>query len=242
MDLFNNFFFIALPYIAVVVFLIGTIYNYRVTKFKISSLSSQFLEGKQLFWGSVPFHWGLLFLFFGHLIAFLIPNAVIAWNSHPVRLLVLEISAFVFGLSMLVGLINLLIRRWSNHRIRVVTTYMDIIVEVLILSQVLIGLWIAYEYRWGSSWFAATLTPYLWSVFKLNPSIDAVSAMPIWIKFHIIGSYLIILLFPFSRLMHALVAPIDYLWRPYQRVIWNWNRKTIRSPKTKWTMHQPKNN
>lgn len=242
MDLLNNFFFIALPYIALVIFLVGTIYNYRVTKFKISSLSSGFLEGKHLFWGSVPFHWGLLFLFFGHLIAFLVPNAVIAWNSQPVRLLILEISAFAFGLSMLVGLSNLLIRRWQNKRIRIVTTKMDIIVEVLILAQVILGLWVAYEYRWGSSWFASTLTPYLWSIFKLNPSIDAVSAMPIWIKFHIIGSYLIILLFPFSRLMHSLVAPIDYLWRPYQQVIWNWNRKTVRSPKTKWTMHRPKNN
>jgi nitrate reductase gamma subunit len=242
MDLLNNFFFIALPYIALVIFLVGTIYNYRVTKFKISSLSSEFLEGKHLFWGSVPFHWGLIFLFFGHLIAFLVPNAVIAWNSQPVRLLILEISAFAFGLSMLVGLSNLLIRRWQNKRIRIVTTKMDIIVEVLILSQVALGLWVAYEYRWGSSWFASTLTPYLWSIFKLNPSIDAVSAMPIWIKFHIIGSYLIILLFPFSRLMHSLVAPIDYIWRPYQQVIWNWNRKTVRSPKTKWTMHRPKNN
>ncbi len=242
MDLLNNFFFIALPYIALIIFLIGTIYNYRVTKFKISSLSSEFLEGRHLFWGSVPFHWGLLFLFFGHLTAFLVPNAVIAWNSQPVRLLILEITAFIFGLSMLVGLINLLIRRWLNNRIRVVTTKMDIIVEVLIISQVLLGLWIAYEYRCGSSWFAATLTPYLWSVFKLNPSIDAVSAMPIWIKFHIIGAYLIILLFPFSRLMHALVAPIDYLWRPYQRVIWHWNRKTVRDPKTVWTVNQPKNN
>jgi nitrate reductase gamma subunit len=242
MNLFNNFFFIALPYIAIVVFLIGTVYNYRVNKFKISSLSSEFLEGKQLFWGSVPFHWGLLFLFFGHLIAFLIPNAVIAWNSEPVRLVILELTAFIFGLSMLVGLINLLIRRWSNNRIKVVTTKMDIVVEVLILAQVLLGLWVAYEYRWGSSWFAASLTPYLWSVFKLNPSIDVVSAMPIWIKFHIIGAYLIILLFPFSRLMHSLVAPIDYLWRPYQRVMWNWNRKTIRDPKTEWTVNQPKNN
>lgn len=242
MDLLNNFFFIALPYIALVIFLVGTIYNYRVTKFKISSLSSEFLEGKHLFWGSVPFHWGLLFLFFGHLIAFLVPDAVIAWNSQPARLLILEISAFAFGLSMLVGLSNLLIRRWQNKRIRIVTTKMDIIVEVLILAQVVLGLWVAYEYRWGSSWFASTLTPYLWSIFKLNPSIDAVSAMPIWIKFHIIGSYLIILLFPFSRLMHSLVAPIDYLWRPYQQVIWNWNKKTVRSPKTKWTMHRPKNN
>lgn len=241
MDLLNSFFFIALPYIAMLIFLIGTIHNYRVSKFKISSLSSQFLEGRHLFWGSVPFHWGLLFLFFGHLAAFLIPDAVIAWNSQPVRLVILEVTAFIFGLSMLVGLINLLIRRWSNTRIRVVTTKMDIIVEVLILAQVALGLWIAYDYRWGSSWFASTLTPYLWSVFKLNPSIDAVSAMPIWIKFHIIGTYLIILLFPFSRLMHALVAPIDYLWRPYQRVIWYWDRKSVRNPKTKWTINQPRN-
>lgn len=241
MDLLNSFFFIALPYIAMLIFLIGTIHNYRVSKFKISSLSSQFLEGRHLFWGSVPFHWGLLFLFFGHLAAFLIPDAVIAWNSQPVRLIILEVTAFIFGLSMLVGLINLLIRRWSNTRIRVVTTKMDIIVEVLILAQVALGLWIAYDYRWGSSWFASTLTPYLWSVFKLNPSIDAVSAMPIWIKFHIIATYLIILLFPFSRLMHALVAPIDYLWRPYQRVIWYWDRKSVHNPKTKWSVNQPRN-
>ena len=242
MNLLNNFFFIALPYIALLIFLIGTIHNYQVSKYKISSISSQFLEGKHLFWGSVPFHWGLLFLFFGHLAAFLIPDAVIAWNSQPVRLLILEVTAFIFGLSMLAGMVNLLIRRWSHPRIRAFTTKMDVIVEVLILSQVLLGLWIAYDYRWGSSWFASTLTPYLWSVFKLNPSIDAVSAMPIWIKFHIIGTYLIILLFPFSRLMHALVAPIDYLWRPYQRVIWYWDRKNVRDPKTKWTMNQPKNN
>jgi nitrate reductase gamma subunit len=242
MDVLNNFLFIALPYIAVVVFLIGTIYNYRVTKFKISSLSSEFLEGRYLFWGSVPFHYGLLFLFFGHLIAFLIPDAVIAWNSEPLRLLILEVTAFIFGLSMLIGLTNLLIRRWMNARIRVVTTKMDIIVELLIIAQVILGVWIAYRFRWGSSWFASSLTPYLWSIFKLNPKIDAVAAMPIWVKLHIIGSYLIVLLFPFSRLMHALVAPIDYLWRPYQQVMWYWDKKKIRNPKTKWTMNQPKNN
>jgi len=241
MDLLNNFFFIALPYIALIIFLIGTIHNYKVSKFKVSSLSSEFLEGRHLFWGSVPFHWGLIFLFFGHLIAFLIPNAVITWNSQPLRLLILEITAFIFGLSMLIGLANLLIRRWMNNRIRVVSTKMDILVEILILAQVVLGLWIAYDYRWGSSWFAATLTPYLWSVFKLNPNIDAVAAMPIWIKLHIIGAYLIVLLFPFSRLMHSLVAPVDYLWRPYQRVIWYWDRKRVRNEKTKWSINQPKN-
>ena len=87
MTILNTFLFIIMPYLALVIFFIGTIYRYRNVKFQISSLSSEFLEGKKLFWGSVPFHWGMLFLFFGHLIAFLIPSSVLLWNSHPVRLL-----------------------------------------------------------------------------------------------------------------------------------------------------------
>ena len=69
-----QFLFVGLPYIAVAVFLIGTIVRYRSTGFKVSSLSSQFLEGKKLFWGAVPFHWGIVAVFLGHLAAFLIPE------------------------------------------------------------------------------------------------------------------------------------------------------------------------
>lgn len=242
MTILNTFLFIVLPYLALFVFLIGTIYRYRKVKFQISSLSSEFLEGKKLFWGSVPFHWGMLFLFFGHLIAFLIPDGVLLWNSHPVRLLVLEVAAFTFGLSMLVGLANLLYRRWTNDRIRMVTTWVDIAVEVLLITQVVLGLWIALQYRWGSSWFASSLSPYLRSIFLLEPRMDAVAAMPLVVQLHIIGACLIVLMFPFSRLMHALVAPLDYLWRPYQRVMWNWDKNNVRSSTTKWSVTRPKNN
>ena len=242
MNILNTFLFVTLPYLALVLFLIGTIYRYRNVKFQISSLSSEFLEGKKLFWGSVPFHWGMVFLFFGHLIAFLIPRSVLLWNSHPVRLLVLEVAAFAFGLCMLVGLVNLIYRRWVTDRIRVVSTWMDHLVEGLLVIQVILGIWIAYEYRWGSSWFASSLTPYLWSIFLLEPRIDAVVAMPLIVQLHVVGAYLIVLMFPFSRLMHALVAPLDYLWRPYQRVIWTWNKDKVRSTGTKWSIHRPRNN
>jgi nitrate reductase gamma subunit len=50
------------------------------------------------------------------------------------------------------------------------------------------------------------------------------------------------MLFPFSRLMHALVAPLDYLWRPYQRVIWNWNKNKVRNPANGWSVYKPRNN
>lgn len=241
-NLFNNFFFIALPYIAVIVFLVGTIYRYRSSAYGYSSLSSQFLEGKNLFWGTIPFHIGILVVFLGHMIAFLFPRETLLWNSEPVRLIILEVSAFIFGLSVLFGLINLFIRRITNDRLRVVTTKMDIFIMLFLIVEVVLGCWIALGYRWGSSWFAADLSPYLWSIVKLSPQIDAVSAMPIVIKLHIIIAFLIVLIFPFTRLVHFLVAPLHYITRPYQVVIWNWDRKAIRDPSTPWSPTPPKNN
>lgn len=238
----HNFLLIGLPYIALFVFLIGTIWRYRSTRFKYSSLSSQFLEGRQLFWGSVPFHMGMLFLFFGHLTAFLIPRGVLLWNGHPVRLIILEVTAFLFGIAVLIGLANLIFRRLTVARVAIVTSAMDYAILSLLLLQVFTGLWVAYSFRWGSSWFASVLTPYLWSIFTLKPDITAVAAMPWVIRLHIVGAYLLVLLIPFSRLVHILVVPLDYIWRPYQQVIWYWSRKEIRSPRTQWSMKQPKNN
>jgi nitrate reductase gamma subunit len=225
----NSLLFATFPYVAIGIFIIGSIYRYRSTGFKVSSLSTQFLEGKQLFWGSQPFHWGLLVLFFGHLIAFVFPNTVIAWNGTPVRLLILEVTAFVFGLSALLGLVLLIKRRLSTKSISMVTNKMDMLVYVVLLTQIISGLFVAFFVRWGSSWFAGVLTPYLRSIFSFNPSIDAVSAMPFWIQLHIVSAFFIIAIIPFTRFMHFLVAPIDYIWRNYQLVIWNWNRKDIRT-------------
>lgn len=242
METLYNFLFIALPYVALTVFLIGTIYRYKGTKFKFSSLSSQFLEGRKLFWGSVPFHYGIIFLFFGHLIAFLIPGTVIAWNSEPLRLVILEVTGFVFGLSALVGMVSLFFRRTTDARIKVVTSKMDLIIELLIITQIILGLWIAYGFRWGSSWFASVLSPYLWSIFYLNPNIEAVSNMPLVIQLHISLAFFIVLLIPFTRLVHLLVPPLHYLWRPYQRVIWYWDRKKVRNPKSPWSVTKSQNN
>lgn len=242
MNLPNTFFFAGLPYAAMIIFLVGTIQRYRSKGFQVSSLSSQFLETRSLFWGAIPFHFGIVLVLLGHLSAFLIPRGVLLWNSNPTRLIALEVVAFAFGLSVLVGLLALLARRLTNRRVRMVTTRMDVVLELLLLAQTVLGLWIAIGYRWGSSWFAADLSPYLMSLFALDPSIAAVTAMPIVIKLHIIGAWLIIAIFPFTRLVHFLVTPLHYISRPYQRVIWNWDRKAIRNPATPWSKARPRNN
>ena len=89
----NQMLFVALPYVCLFTFFLMTIHRYRAQSFSYSSLSSQFLENKQHFWYVVPFHYGILAVTVGHLIAFLIPRSILAWNAHPLRLYVLEVSA-----------------------------------------------------------------------------------------------------------------------------------------------------
>ena len=209
------FFFIVLPYVAIFSLLLGSIYRYRYHGFQVSSLSSQFLESKQLSWGSRPFHWGIITLFFGHLIGFLTPRAVIAWNGVPIRLYILEVTALAFGLMTLIGLTLLIIRRIQVKRLH-------------------IGLYTAYFFRWGSSWFAMVLTPYLWSIFTFSPDTAAVVALPIMVKIHIISAYVLIGMIPFTRFIHFLVYPFTYYWRSPQVVMWNY-RRTIKPASAKKT-------
>ena len=212
--------FIVLPYVAFFTFFLVTIQRYRARSFTYSSLSSQFLENQQHFWSVVPFHYGILVVLAGHVAAFLIPREVLLWNSHPLRLYILEASGLVFGILTLVGLVAATARRFSVSKVRRVTSNSDWVLYVLLLIQVASGIGIAVFHPWGSSWFAATATPYLWSVVKLNPDVSYITAMPFMVKLHIVNAYLVIGFFPFTRLVHVLVVPNPYLWRKPQVVRW----------------------
>ena len=242
MNALNVVLLVVFPYVAVVVFVFGVAYRYRRRGFSVSSLSSQFLERQQLFWGSVPFHLGILVVLLVHALVILFPGVMVAWARDPVRLLVLEVTEYVFGMSVLVGLGFLIFRRLVNPRIRAVTSGMDIAVQLVLLTQVALGLWLALDFRWGYTWFAAVLAPYLWSLVQLSPDTAAVFALPLTIKLHIIGAFALVFLVPFTRLVHFVVAPLHYIVRPYQQVIWNWDRKTIRDPRGPWSRTRPTNN
>jgi nitrate reductase gamma subunit len=122
----------------------------------VFELSSQLLENKQHFWALVPFHYGILAVLAGHIVAFLIPRQVLLFNSRPLRLYVLEVSALIFGISTLVGLVAIIARRMTDARVRVVTSRADWILYALLLLQVFGGVYVAVFHRWGSSWFAAS--------------------------------------------------------------------------------------
>jgi len=226
----DEFWFAVLPYVSVVVFLVVTVRRYRMRSFSYSSLSSQFLENQQHFWGSVPFHYGILTVLAGHVLAFLCPSVILGWNASGARLLALEISGLAVALLTLVGLVNIVIRRLRYSKARRVTTWGDWFIYGGLLVQVVTGIGISVELGWGSSWFATSLTPWLWSLVTLTPEVGYMAAMPLLVKLHVINAFLIIGVFPFTRLVHILVVPNPYLWRKTQVVVWNWDRTRIRKP------------
>ncbi|HET7707200.1 MAG TPA: respiratory nitrate reductase subunit gamma [Thermoanaerobaculia bacterium] len=225
----DTLFFATLPYVALVLFLVGTIYRYRSDAFTYSSLSSQLLENKQHFWALVPFHYGIIAVLTGHFVAFLIPRSILAWNSRPLRLYVLEVSALIFGLTTLVSLFAIIARRATDSRVRVVTSKADWILYAMLVVQVFTGVYVAVFNRWGSSWFAASAAPYFWSLLKLNPDISVIAAMPWMVKIHIVNAFVVIAFFPFTRLVHILVVPNQYLFRRRQVVRWYRRPRLVRS-------------
>lgn len=217
----NVIFFAVLPYVAIVLMQIVEIQRYRERPYSFSSLSSQFLENRQHFWGTVPFHYGLLLALSGHLGAFLFPSGVLLWNRVPLRLYILESTGLALGLMALVGIVSIIVRRLFSRRLMTVTSVMDRFIFGLLLVQILTGVSTAVFHRWGSSWFATIATPYLWSIVTLKPDVTLVAALPWLVKLHIVSAWLMVAIIPYSRLVHFLVAPFHYLWRKPQVVRWN---------------------
>lgn len=212
--------FVVLPYVAIVLFGAGTFERLRHHAASLTSRSSQLLENRQHFWAMVPFHYGLLVVLAGHLVAFLSPRAILGWNASLMRLYVLEATGLAAGLLAVSGFALALLRRASIAAVRRLTTPFDWIVLLLLFAQLATGVGVAIAYSWGSSWYAGVAAPYLWSIVRLRPDPAAIVALPLAVKAHVVGAWLLVALFPFSRLVHVLNVPMPYLWRRPQVVRW----------------------
>jgi nitrate reductase gamma subunit len=213
--------FVIFPYISLALFVAVTIYRSIYRPFSISSTSSQLLERKKLYWGSISFHYGIVLVLLGHLVALVLPVGLRLWNSVPIRLYLLELTGLILGVWAVAGLCILLWRRLSERRLRIVTTPMDMVVLVLVLISAVTGVVIATLYRFGSSWFTVIFTPYLLSVLTMQPQVNLVAPLPWVIKLHVVNFFILLAVFPFSRLVHIIAYPFGYLVRPWQIVVRN---------------------
>jgi len=219
MDL-NSLLFVIFPYVSLFIAIGVTLYRSIYRPFSISSLSSQLLERKYLFWGSISFHWGVTIILTGHLVAIFLPQSILLWNAQPLRLYLLEFTGIGLGVWASIGMLVLIWRRVTVSRVRAVSTPMDYVVVFLTLVSLVTGVIIATYYRWGSYWFTGIFTPYIWSILTFRPDAAALAPLPFTIKLHVFNFFLLALAFAFSRLVHIITWPLGYLLRPWQVVVW----------------------
>ncbi|MDH4226231.1 MAG: respiratory nitrate reductase subunit gamma [Deltaproteobacteria bacterium] len=220
----DKFLFVYLPYVVITVAIVGTIWRFVTNRYSWSSQSSQFLENGTLFWGSIPWHIGIVLVLLMHIIAIVIPSFIPWWNASPVRLAILEISGLALGFLAGIGIIVFVIRRLSDSRVRAVTSNWDVIVLIVLLIQVGTGILNAIMYKWGSNWYSAAAGPWVRSIIFFSPNELYVSNLPPIVKIHIVNALVFIFLIPFTRFVHflALIGPFQYIFggRPYQLVRW----------------------
>lgn len=221
----DMFLFVGLPYIAIVTAIVAGFARARSNKYGLSARSSQFLEDRQLLWGSAPWHIGIGIVLLGHLLAVCLPGVWASLLTVPGALLTIETIGVAGALLAIVGMVVLIVRRVVSARVQAVTSTMDLVVVGLLLAQVIVGLMSAIQFRYGAAWSTGTVVPYFWSLVRLQPDMTYVADFPMLFKLHIIGAWLIILALPFTRLMHVLYLPVHYIVRAPQLVIWSTARR-----------------
>ena len=223
--MFDLILFGIFPYVAVALAVAVGSYRYLVDRYSWSSHSSQFLESRVLFWGSVPWHYAILLILLAHLLAVLFPAGWGVLLGRPIRLYFLEVTGMALGLSTVLAIVLLLVRRLTDARLAAVTTRIDWAVLALLLLQAATGVYIAFTLRWGGVWYVHTATPWLRSLLTLQPEVQYLAVLPTVVKLHAFNAFLLVALLPFSRLVHALSVPLGYLARPYQVVVWYRERR-----------------
>lgn len=188
----------------------------------LGTRSSEFLEKKVLFWGSVPWHYAIILILLAHLLAALVPGPAGILLGNPAVRTAIELAGMALALLALFGILTLIVRRMPRRRLaRASTSPMDWILLAALLLQVSSGFAVALFDRWGSMWYLGTAVPWFWSIVALRPDPSTVAMMPTLVQFHFVLGFVVILLFPFTRLVHLVSVPVGYLWRPYQLVVWN---------------------
>ena len=223
MNYLDTFIFGIYPYICLAVFFVGSLIRYDRDQYTWKSDSSQLLRKKQLRIGSIFFHIGVLFLFFGHFFGMLTPHFLYdPFITGGQKQLMAMASGGIAGVFGFIGLTILLHRRLTDDRIRINSKPSDILIVVVLWLQLLLGLAtipLSGQHLDGSvmmqlAGWAQHIATFRGGAVELLNGVD-------WVfKLHMFLGMTIFLIFPFTRLVHVWsgFASLSYLVRPYQIV------------------------
>lgn len=218
----NTVLFALYPYIAITVCIVGCWIRFDREQYTWRAGSSQLVRTRGMVLASNTFHIGILFILMGHLVGLLTPEAIYhhVISTEDKQILAMASGGF-FGLICLLGLSMLLYRRVTDPRVRASGTRGDLAILVLLGIQLLLGLatiFASMQHLDGS--VMLLLAGWAQSVVTFQPEQAAayIANVHIIYKLHVFFGISIVLVFPFTRLVHMISAPIWYFGRAYQLV------------------------
>jgi nitrate reductase gamma subunit len=216
MNYLHQFVFGIYPYIALAVFLLGSLIRFDREQYTWKSESSQLLH--------LLFHVSIIGLFFGHAAGLLTPVRV--WDmlgiSHGAKQIFAMAAGGVMGSLCLAGILILLVRRFSNERLLAVTTLKDKVVMLWILAILLLGLssiFASAQHTDGHMMVLLMSWAQHIATFRGDAAQFIIDA-PLIFKLHLFMGMSLFVIFPFTRLVHVWsgFGAIGYLGRAYQLV------------------------
>lgn len=221
MNTLNTLAFQIFPYIALAVFAIGCWARFDLHAYTWRTGSSQLLSGRWMRLGSNWFHVGVIAILLGHFVGLLTPE----WAYKPFissgqkQLLAIAVGG-IFGVICLVGLSVLLWRRLTDARVRATSAARDTLVLVLLYVQLLLGMasiFVSVGHLDGAQMVA--LSKWAQHIVTFRPGAAEFILDAHWIyKSHVFLGLVLVLIAPFTRLVHVWSVPLGYLTRPYQIV------------------------
>lgn len=224
MTYLHQFIYGIYPYIALTIFLFGSLARFEREQYTWKSDSSQMLHTGNLRTGNILFHLGILGLFFGHLVGLLTP--VIVWDTlgitHSFKQMIAMVAGGIFGTLCMVGLLILLHRRFSDARISAVTKTGDKVLLLWIFITLGLGLSTIFESANHSDGHMMVLLM-TWAQHIVTFKGDAaefIVAAPLLFKLHLFMGLSLFVIFPFTRLVHVWsgFASVTYISRAWQLV------------------------
>lgn len=217
----NTALFGVYPYVALSVFLIGSLIRFDTDQYGWRSKSSQLLRRSQLVWGSILFHVGILGILLGHGVGLLTPVAIFEFLgiSHGFKQMTAIVVGGLFGTMCFIGLVMLMHRRLFDSRIRKTSSVSDIAVLVILFVQLTLGmLTIPLSLGHLDGEMMVRFMTYVQGIVTLRAQPALIADVPLIFKLHMFLGFTIFLIFPFTRLVHVWSAPVGYLGRRYQVV------------------------
>ncbi len=216
------FLFGVYPYIALAIAIVGTWVRFDLSQYSWKSSSSQMLRKKNMRWASNLFHVGIIIVLLGHLFGLLTPHILYdRFISAGNKQILAVVVGGIAGVFCWIGLVMLMWRRFTDDRISNTSKFSDKMILVILFVQLTLGL--ATIFTSAQHLDGLTMLNYAgWAqdITLLRPIQAAarIEQADLIYQLHMALGITLIMIFPFTRLIHIISAPIWYFGRRYQIV------------------------